>query len=239
MSRIVFLEQAYHAALCLDPVPRPGASILVPVGRSEIPFAIADVPLFLAKDASTGVFEIAALMGLVGQQNLFWRGGRWQATYLPEALLSGPFRLAAESPTGLAIDGDDPRLGSVGEALFTPEGDASSVLKRECERLTATVADIADGRKTAAALVGRELIRPVTITLRRTDGASDVIEGLYAPSPDALASLTDEDVVSLYMSGDLAAAVLIAASACQLDRLQQLHNSIATDGISDVVTTLA
>lgn len=208
--------------------------MLVTLGRSEIAPAMADAPLFLAKDGSTGAFEIAMLAGLIDRRNLFWRNGRWQATYVPEIILSAPFRLAADSPTGLVIDRENARLGRLGDPLFTEAGEASPTLEAERRRLQALLADVEDGRRTAAALVAHGVMRAVSIAMATRSGARHVIEGLYSLNRDAMAALPDDAVVTIFRSGDLAAAVMMAASDCQLERLRQLHNMDASDPIADI-----
>jgi hypothetical protein len=231
------LEASLHGALRLDPQPGVGGNILLTIGRGEIPLAGADFPLFLAKDGTTGTFEIAALVGLT-DRNLFAARGGWASTYVPEIALSAPFRLAADSPTGLAIVRDDPRLGAQGDALFDAAGSETDTLAQMRERLRGVLDDVEAGRRMAADLVRRDLVRPVSLTLQYEHGTSHALEGLYTLDQAALAELPDAAVAELFRSGDLAAAILLHASLCQLERLRQLHNSVSSDRLSDVIAQL-
>lgn len=216
------LEADRHRDLRLD--PRPGGANLrmATIGRSEIASAITDFALFLSKSATTGAFDVVALLSLAEERNLFCRDLGWNATYVPVHALAAPFRLSGTSPTGLTIDREDTRLGAAGEALFDASGAAAPRLIAERERLERFVADVEAARVMTARWVKLGLVEPITLALTLADGTMHELDGLYVLDHDAMASLDDRDILDLYRSGDLAAASLMTASLGQIERLRQL-----------------
>lgn len=235
---IVALEADRHAALRLDPLPGGAGLRFARLGRSEIPLAVADFPLCFAKDETTGRFDLIALLSLAEPRNLFWDNGHWASTYVPEAVIAAPFRLASSAPLGLSIDRTDPRLGASGDALFDEAGQPSDMVARSRDRLEQLIADVGDAREMAARFAAHALIRPLTLIATHADGADHAVEGLYSLDPEALHALGDETVVDLYRRGDLSAASLISASLAQVERLRQRHNASASLPIERIVTEL-
>ena len=229
MSRIALLERARHARLRLHPLPDVSRLSYSLLGSSEIATACADFPICLAKDAETGRFNLIALLSLAEPRNLFWLNGRWQATYVPEATLTAPFRLDARSEFGLAVDEDSPRLGREGAPLFTPQGHPTEVLTSVRARLEQVRKDVVDAQTMVDLFAEQRLIRPLSVVLSRGSGAEHQLDGLYSLGSQALAALGDDAVVQLYRKRYLAAASIMRASLSQMERLRQLHQASSPD----------
>ncbi|MBM6577468.1 SapC family protein [Microvirga sp. SRT01] len=221
MSRIRPLDPAHHGALRFDPGIVASTPRFVQIGLSEIVLAAADMPLCLAKDAHTGRFNLIALLGLVEPQNLFCVDGRFHATYCPRALQLTGFRLHPDGVAGLAIDEEDPALGASGQLLFE-NGRATPLTATIADALRRLIADLDAARDLIADYAARHLIRPLRLTLRRSDQHEHVIDGLYTIDQDALSGLSDADVVILHRADRLAPATLLSASLTQIERLCQL-----------------
>lgn len=225
MSRIAILDRTRHAALRLHPLPDVSRMRYSLIGLSEIATACADFPICLAKDAETGRFNLIALLSLAEPRNLFWLHERWQATYLPEAATTAPFRLDARSEFGLAVDEESSRLGREGAPLFTPQGHPTEVLTGVRARLERLRKDVADAQEMVNLFAEQRLIRPLSVVLSRDGGAEHQLDGLYSLGSQALAALSDHAIVSLYRKGYVAAASIMRASLSQMERLRQLHQA--------------
>ncbi|MDP1026986.1 SapC family protein [Sphingomonas sp. KR1UV-12] len=215
-----------HAGLRLSPRPGGGAMRYALLGLSELPLAVADFPVCLAKDGQTGRFDLIALLSLTEPRNLFRIEGHWQSTYLPEGARLAPFRLSAHSDLGLAVDEAGDGWATDGEPLFA-EGRPSPALAAVRPALEALVADVDAARAMIARFAALDLIRAMTVVLGRGDG-EEALEGLYTLDPEGLATLADADVLDLYRCGFLSAASLMSASLAQVERLRQLHNATSS-----------
>lgn len=222
MSRVELLNPTDHGSLRFDrTVVGPGQRI-VQIGLSEIPLVAADMPVCLAKDATTGRFNLVALVGLVDPANLFVHDRRFHATYCPRALQLTAFRLDTGGVAGLAIDPSDPAIGAAGDPLFE-DGQPTPLAAGIAAALEHLVADIGAARDLVDGYAAQRLIRPLHLVLQTEDGHDHVIDGLYTIGTETLAQLADDAVLRLHRSGALASATLLSASLAQVERLCQLH----------------
>lgn len=238
MTRIAPLHHIRHARVQLHSFADAPKLRFALLGLSELPLACADFPICLAKEAETGRFNLIALFSLVEPRNLFWLHQKWQATYVPEATTTAPFRLDPNSEHGLAIDEDSVTLNPAGSQLFGSDGQPSDVLKNISARLKRVVADIADAQEMVNDFAKRRLIRPLQLVLQLDDGREHQIDGLYSLGTNVLAALEDDSVLELYRSGRLAAAALMSASLAQIERLRQLHNASGAKPIKGARVTI-
>lgn len=224
MSRIRPLDRAEHGPLHFDRTVVGPAQRLVQIGLSELALAVADMPLCLAKDATTGRFNLVALVGLVEPVNLFVHDRRFHGTYCPRALQLTGFRLDRNGVAGLAVVDGDPAIGSTGDPLFR-DGEPAPLLAGIAAALEHLVADIGAARDLVDGYAALRLIRPLHLVLHSDDGKEQVIDGLYTIGTEALMQLPADDVVRLHRSSALASAAVLTASLAQVERLCQLHNA--------------
>ncbi|KQN29947.1 hypothetical protein ASE88_14175 [Sphingomonas sp. Leaf38] len=200
------------------------AQRIVQIGLSEIPLVAADMPICLAKDATTGRFNLVALVGLVDPANLFVHDRHFHATYCPRALQLTAFRLDADGAAGLAVDASDPAVGAAGDPLF--QGGAPTPLATGiAAALERLVVDIGAARELVERYAALRLIRPLHLVLQDDDREDHVIDGLYTIGSEQLMQLSDDAVLRLHRSGALASAALLTASLAQVERLCQLHTA--------------
>src|SRR6266702_2424127 len=185
MTKIAVLDRTRHAALRLRPTPDLSGLRYAMLGLSELPVACADFPICMAKDAQTGRFNLITLFSLEEPRNLFWLARRWQATYLPQAAMTAPFLLDADTELGLAIDENSPRLGPEGIPLFEADGSPTGVLSEASARLRRVTSDVADAQVMVDRFAELRLIRPLTVVLTRKNGTELQIEGLYSLGSNA------------------------------------------------------
>lgn len=239
MSRIVLLDPVRHHALRVDAMAGAAARQFVQIGRSEIALAAADMPLCLVKDAQTGRFSLIALLGLIEPRNLFWHDAGMRATYLPRAAALTGFRLDAAGTGGLAVDEADAALGARGDALFTADRSPAPIVADVRAGLEALVSDIGAAQALIDDYARLRLIRPLSITLRLSDGHEHVVAGLYGVDEEALATLDGATVVAMHRADQLAPAAVLAASLAQVERLRQLHNASHARTIASYQIALA
>ena len=225
MTRITALHRARHASVQLRHPLDTSKLRFALLGRSELTLACADFPICLAKEATTGRFNLIALLSLIEPRNLFCPKDKWHATYRPEATSTAPFVLDPTSEHGLAVDEDSVTLNAGGIQLFGADGQPTDALKNIYGRLKRIIDDIADAQSMVDDFAQHKLIRPLQLVLRLGDGREHQIDGLYTVGTEALAALADDSVVKLYRSGNLAAAAIMSASLSQVERLRQLHNA--------------
>lgn len=238
MTRLAPLHPVRHARIKLRQRADAPKLRFALLGLSELPIASADFPICLAKEAETGRFNLIALFSLAEPRNLYWLNQQWQATYVPEATTTAPFRLDPNGQYGVAIDEDGVTLDADGMQLFAADGQPSELLKNISTRLKRVVADIADAQSMIDDFARRRLVRPLQLVLKHDDGTEHQIDGLYGLGANALAALDDNSVVELYRTGHLAAASIMSASLSQIERLRQLHNASSARRIASATATI-
>ena len=130
------------------------------------------------------------------------------------------------------VDVEFRRADLDGDGIVVDIGKATDTLTKIFTRLKRITADVADAQRMVDDFAQRKLIRPLQLILRLNDGREHQVDGLYSLGTDALASLNDESILSLYRSGNLAAAAIISASLAQVERLRQLHNATGAQPIT-------
>jgi len=238
MSRITALHHDRHASIQLRHTSSSSKLRFALLGRSELTLAGADFPICLAKEADTGRFNLIALLSLIEPRNLFCANDQWHATYQPEATTTAPFYLDPTSKHGVAVDEDSVELNAGGMQLFDDHGKHTDTFNKISARLKRIAGDIIDAQRMVDDFAKRKLIRPLQLILQLNDGREHQIDGLYSLGTDALAALSDDSVVSLYRSGNLAAAAIISASLAQVERLRQLHNATGAQPITSARVTI-
>ena len=196
----------------------------VKIGLNEIGTAAADYPIVFLKDANTGQLQLAALFGLAPQTNSYVIDGRWQATYLPLAIVAAPFSLAGPERTLCINELSHQVTTDTGEALFLADGSETPALANIRTMLDYFDGDLAAADGFVASLLGLNLIRPILVTAQFGTGEDEFIEGLYTISPPNLRALEAAALIDLHSRDLLAPAYTIIQSLAQLNRIQQLRN---------------
>jgi hypothetical protein len=195
---------------------------MVSVVPSEIPALVNSYPLLFRKTPA-GAYELGAVLGFAGDENLFLKDGGWDAAYVPLKLRCEPFSVQESAATPdrntLMIDLDSPRLGKTGDILFFADGRPSERLQAIVDALEALVKGVQLGLAYAAALDALGLIEPVDIKLDLGRGPPQTLSGLFGLAPDRLASLPDPALLDLHRRGFLAWTSQQAASIGQIGNL--------------------
>ena len=217
---LVQLTRKDHAGLRLDPARALSAAAnvhLVPLVAGEIRKVASQFPVFLAKDAETGQFYPAALLGLEPQENLFWDGTTFDADHVPLNLLRLPFFVGSGDLEGaVCIDETSAAIvpdGPVG--IVEADGSDSAYL----QSVQAILGQLVAEQAATAALVDRvtehRLLTEVKLDVAFHDGGAATLSGLYGIDERALgrkaAALGDWDQV-----------MILAAMALSLDHVAGL-----------------
>lgn len=152
-------------------------------------------PIFFAKDAETGQFNIVALLGLRLDENLFINEGKWQGSYLPLNLQSEPFFLIEDqqqvdgqlvSKPALAIDANNSRVQQEqGEAVFN-QGRATAYLQDKANLLAQFVEGTRFNNEFIKALLEQNLLESVNLDITFENGDDISLQGLYTINKEIL-----------------------------------------------------
>jgi hypothetical protein len=236
MTQIVPLDTEAHRSLKVD--GRASAAYgddrhFVQVTVKEFPLLVVHYPIFLSKDANTGGFYCAVMLGFKEGENLFLEEWKQREFYRPLLLQRGPFYAHGAA---LAIDLDHPRVGAEGaKPIFTDLGQPTRYL----QSIIWAFQDLKPGIEMTnifiARLVELNLIEPVEIDLEFEDGSTHKCIGLYTVNQETLSRLPDAVVVELFRRGYLRLIHLMIASLKQFPLLARKKNGRlleATQGLA-------
>ncbi len=196
---------------------------MVPAYPTEFAELQREYPIFFRKDEGSGEYQAVALLGFDHGENLFLRGERWGASYLPGAVARGPFLIGFQeqqvdgeprrTPV-IHVDMEHPRVSRNGDgvAVFLPQGGRSPYL----EHVTTVLGGINDGveagRAMFAALDALALIQPVDVDVRFDDARGASLTGLHGIDRERLAALDAQQLHSLHRDGWLEGVYLVLSS---------------------------
>ena len=112
--------------------------------------------------------------------------------------------------------------------MFEGDGTPSNALRK----VQRTIGQLATGVKATESFIQEllklDLIEPVDISLEFDDGERLSLEGLYTVSRDNMNELGDDQIVALFRSGYLQAALTMASSLQQVSVLARRRNDRLT-----------
>jgi len=227
MSNYTPLDFAQHKHLRL--ATTHGAALgdglgMVSVVPTEIPALVNSYPLFFRKSPVTGLYELGAILGFAGDENLFLIDDGWDAAYVPLTLRREPFAVQSSrsSPdhNTLMIDLDSPRLSSSGgDMLFFSDGRPSERLQAIIDALEALVKGAQVAKAYATALDTLGLIEAVEVRVDLGNGASQQLAGLFTIAEAQLANLPPAALADLHSRGFLPWIYQQVASVGQITNL--------------------
>lgn len=214
----VLLDPTVHARLryVQPPLNEPH---FVPLITAEFIAAAAVCPIVLTKDARTGAFYPGALLGLTPQQGALQdraaRGG-----FLPLHLQREGCFIAGQ---GVAIDPDCPRFSEQeGEPLFDQRQQPTVCLRRIQQVLGQLQAGEGHTGAWLSTLLELKLVEAMDISFDLGGHGPLELQGLYCVSHDALQTLQDSQVLSLWRTGAMALIYAMQVSLGRLPVLGQL-----------------
>ena len=220
MSNIELLDRMKHGSLRLS-APLGNARSFVQIAPDEIVEASARAPIFFTKDSATGHFYVGVMLGFKGDENLFQDPSGRMTGFLPLDFIRQGFFTSGEH---IAIDPEDPRFAAAGEPLFGEDGTPCERLRQIQHVLGRVNRGLQESERFIAAMMKLHLFEPIDLSLRFDDGENISLRGLYTISLDTLHDLEDDQLLTLFRSGDLQLAYAIAHSLQQVRLLAEQRN---------------
>jgi hypothetical protein len=180
---------------------------------SEFRNVQAHYPIVFAKDRQEQYAPLA-LFGFREKQNLFLKGGNWDARYQPLMVQRQPF-LIGNSAKGkvIHIDLEHPRVSrETGEALFLEHGGNSPFLDRVGNLLATIDEGVALNAPFIAALLEHKLLEGFTLDINFPGNTNSRFAGFYAVQEERLNALDGPALAALHQKGYLAAIYMTIAS---------------------------
>jgi hypothetical protein len=149
----------------LDPGPQHPNFVMIVIG--EFASAASTCPIFLAKDAGTGEFYVAALFGFQPGEVLVEQiAGR--PAFLPLELQRQGFYA---SGTNIALDPAHSRFGPDATiALFEEDGTPSNALRKMQRTIGLLAGGVEETRDFIKEILRLDLVEPVDVSLEFDDG---------------------------------------------------------------------
>ena len=238
MTNLVAVDNKNHlnTKIDLSKVEQHGADLhLVPVVLSEFIHLAVQYPIFLTKNGNTGQFVFSAMLGFEKSENLFWQQEQWQGLYVPLQVRRQPFFVEANvnqhndaqhnNELTVCLNADSPAISDeIGEAIFNENGQESNFFREVKANLTELLKGEKDNNILLESLLSMSLIQPMTLDVTFVNQSSTKLTGLYTIDQDKLASLSHEQVITLYQTGLLPAIYTMITSLGQVHALIDLKN---------------
>lgn len=189
-------------------------------------------PILFTKDANTGGFFAAAVLGIEPDQNLFLTDNGWDAFYVPALVRRQPFLMATggegdNKPPVVSLDLDHPRVSQdEGEALFDAEGNPTGFLNQKIELLDNLHRGLQHGRGFIDTLLQRELLEQITLDIAFNDGSKTTLQDFYCIAEERLYQLKGDVLESLNQAGYLQPVFMAVASLSRLRDLIERRNRL-------------
>ena len=237
MAQLVTIDNKNHLNLKIDANKAEchGEALhLVPAVMSEFINMAVQYPLVLTKNADTGQFVVAAMLGFEAGENLFWREGRWQGLYLPLQIRRQPFFVgnpednSAQAGSGdyvICFDSESPAVSTEnGEALFNENGTETDYFQQAKSCLAQLLQGELANKQLLEQLESMDLLQVVTMEVVFANHQSTTLNGLYTIDTEKLAALSAEKITSLHQAGLLQAIYTLITSLGQIHHLIDLKN---------------
>lgn len=238
MAKVEFLNPQHHADLTLD--INLGAHFndvcpMVNVTAEELPQLGLDCPVFVTKNPSTGEFELSAILGFAENENLFIEGEQWRGSYIPLDIRRQPFQACAlsegqpkqlselgpEDELKLGLNVESNRLGKEqGQLLFDGNDEITDYVKSVSQMLGALLSGLRSTKVFLERLAQLELLSVAKLDIELGERKAS-FGGLYSIKPEALAELSDEDVLDFHNKGYFQACYAMMNSHGHLSKLIQ------------------
>jgi hypothetical protein len=201
----------------------------VPAFPTEYAELQRDYPIFFRRNKENGELYSVALLGFERNENLFLQGNYWNASYVPGAIVKGPFLIGFQEKQiegelrrepMIHVDMEHARVvGGEGEPVFLPRGGHSPYLQNIITVLRGINDGVEAGKPMFAALDALGLIQPVALELSFDESHGANLSGLWGIDRERLAALTAESLFELHRAGFLEGVYLVLASLHNMRRL--------------------
>jgi hypothetical protein len=186
----------------------------------------AHYPIVFRKSNDGLSFEPIALFGFQEGENLFLRGGGWEASYVPLLIARQPFLIGnTGGELMMHIDLNSPRVSMTeGETVFLAHGGNTEFL----ERMNSVLLSIHQGLQSTpafiAALMEHQLLESFVLDVELNDGSQNRLAGFYTINEDKVHSLNGNALDLLNRAGYLQAIYMVIASLSNFRALIERKN---------------
>lgn len=199
----------------------------------------AHYPILFRRNVESGEFVALALFGFEQGENLFLKGGEWQARYRPLSVAIQPFLVGrsadGEGPGQVHIDMNHPRArdserSGEGVRVFDPEGRPTPFLEDIAEKLGRLDVGYRGSQGFFIALREYDLLEPFSLEITLDDGSTSRLVGFHMIDEDKLRALDGATLGRLHAAGHLMPIFMALASLANLTALVERKNARETDG---------
>jgi hypothetical protein len=231
MPKSVLLNNVEHKDLRV--ITRRGAEfgdnvMQCPTFPAEFRDIQACYPIVFRKTVDGLGFDPVALLGFQDGENLFIKGDRWDAPYLPMLIERQPFQIGINGTELMVhIDIESPRISQAdGQAVFKEHGGNSDFLERCSSLLSAIHQGVQEAPAFIAALQEHELLESFVLDVELDDGSQNRLVGFYTINEDRLQALSGEAIAKLHQAGMLRAIYMVVASLSNFRYLIDRKNAV-------------
>ena len=234
MAQLVVVDNKNHLNLKIDTnkAEQHGAKLnLVPAVMSEFINMAVQYPLVITKNAETGQFVFAAMLGFEVGENLFWRDEQWQGLYLPLQIRRQPFFVSNNDNNTdkgnyvVCFDRDSPTILPEGEqAIFDEQGEETEYFQQAKACLAQLLRGEIDNQRLLANLEKMALLQVMKMEITFANQQATTLNGLYTIDQEKLASLSADNIATLHSEGHLQAIYTLITSLGQMHQLIDLKN---------------
>jgi len=169
-----------------------------------------------------------ALLGLEQGENLFIDdNGRWKSHYIPAIIRRYPFVLGrneGKSDLVLCIDEESEFVSDTeGESLFNEKGEPGKITETARNYLIELQKFSELTSMFSKELAERELLSPLNMQIKNSQGALVKIDGIFAVNETKLNELPNEAFMELRKRGALSLIYAHLVSLVQMERLVQMQ----------------
>ncbi len=204
---------------------------LIPVVAQDFARLPSEFPIIFVKNAETGQFMPAAMMGLKQGVNLYCQNKEWHCSVAPLSFTNAPFSLIQDDEKNSKVivginEASDLVNEQEGNALFNEQGEQTDYLKYRYETLTKVVESNHQMQAITAQLEKMKLLFPtqLKVNLDSEEGPYQ-INGVYVIDERALNELPAEDFDMLRKKGLLPLIYAQLFSMQQISRLVNKQNA--------------
>lgn len=237
MAQLITIDNKNHLNLKVDAnkAELHGADLhLIPAVMSEFSNMAVQYPLVITKNADTGQFVCAAMLGFEAGENLFWRDGQWQGLYLPLQIRRQPFfvgnpednhQQAVLGDYVVCFDSDSPAVSpDDGQALFDIDGVETEYFQQAKSCLAQLLQGELANKNLLEQLESLDLLQVMQMEVTFANQQSTTLNGLYTIDAEKLAALSSEAIKNLHKAGLLQAIYTLIVSLGQIHHLIDLKN---------------
>ena len=176
---------------------------------SEFAEAALSFPILFVRASPEGadkeVVAPVAVFGLKQGENLFAKGDRWDAPYMPAMLRAYPFTMARiEGSDRWAMVFDNTWAGmsrTEGQPLFDDKGEATELLDNVHKFVQDLETDIERTRQACALLIEMKLLKPMRFDATMANGETLSVDGFLTLDDEAMGKLGDAELAQMYRNG--------------------------------------